>query len=66
MYILIRGPSCISSSLALYFSDYSFLVHHPFNHADRHILARAMASDFSVAWQQLEKYIYIINGYFSL
>jgi hypothetical protein len=31
------------------FSDYSFWFHHPVNQDDRHLLAHAMASDFSVA-----------------
>jgi hypothetical protein len=38
--LLLLGPP---------FSDYSFLVHHPVNQDDRHLLARAMASNFSVA-----------------
>jgi hypothetical protein len=33
------------------FSDYSFLVHRPDNWDDRHLLANAMASDFSAAWR---------------
>jgi hypothetical protein len=33
------------------FSYYSFLVHHCVNRDDRHLLAHAMASDFSVKWQ---------------
>jgi hypothetical protein len=33
------------------FSDYSFLVYHPDNWDDRHLLANAMASDFSAAWR---------------
>jgi hypothetical protein len=37
------------------FSDYSFGVHHPVNRNVRHLLARAMASDFSFAWQFLSK-----------
>jgi hypothetical protein len=32
------------------FSDYSFLVYHPVNRDDRHLLAHAMASGFTVAW----------------
>jgi hypothetical protein len=32
-----------------FFSDYSFLVHHPVNRDDRHFLALAMASDFTIA-----------------
>jgi hypothetical protein len=44
------GPLCLSSS-ALHFSYYSFLVHHPVNQDDRHLLACAMASDSTVAWQ---------------
>jgi hypothetical protein len=37
------------------FSDYSFLVHHPANRNDRHILAHAMTSDFTVAWQHSQR-----------
>jgi hypothetical protein len=33
------------------FSNYSFLVPHPVNRDDQYLLARAMASDFTVAWQ---------------
>jgi hypothetical protein len=43
--------SCFSSSSAPHFSDYSIWVHHPVNQDDRQLLAHAMASDFSVAWQ---------------
>jgi hypothetical protein len=32
-------------------SNYSVWVHHLVNQDDRHLLAHAMASDFSVAWQ---------------
>jgi hypothetical protein len=32
-------------------SDYYFLVHHPVNRDEWHILAHAMASDFTVTWQ---------------
>jgi hypothetical protein len=36
---LINDPLCLSSSSsALHFSDYSFLVHHPVNGDDRHSL----------------------------
>jgi hypothetical protein len=38
-----------------FFSDYSFRVHHLVNQDDRHLLAHAMASDFSAAWQCLSK-----------
>jgi hypothetical protein len=41
--------------LALHFFDYSLRVHHLINRDDRHLLAHAMASDFSVAWQCLSK-----------
>jgi hypothetical protein len=41
------------------FSDYSFWVHHLVNRDDRQLLARAMASDFSVAWQCLSKRTFI-------
>jgi hypothetical protein len=37
------------------FFNYSFWVHHPVNRDDRHLLAHAMASDFSVTWQCLSK-----------
>jgi hypothetical protein len=47
---------CLSSFyLALHLSDYSFLVHHPVNQDDRHLLAHAMASDFTVAWQYSQR-----------
>jgi hypothetical protein len=48
-------PLCLPSSLALHFSDYSFWVHHLVSRDDRHLLANAMASDYSVAWQCLSK-----------
>jgi hypothetical protein len=38
-----------------FFSDYSFQFHHPANRDDWHLLAHAMASDFSVAWRCLSK-----------
>jgi hypothetical protein len=38
-----------------FFSNYSFWVHHLVNQDDRQLLAHAMASDFSVAWQCLSK-----------
>jgi hypothetical protein len=41
--LLLLGPS--------FFSNYSFLVHHPFNQDHKHLIAFAMASGFSVAWQ---------------
>jgi Fe-S-cluster containining protein len=37
------------------FSDYSFWIHNLANWDDRHLLAHAMASDFSVPWQCLLK-----------
>jgi hypothetical protein len=48
-------PLCLSPSLALHFSNYSFLVPHPVNCDDRHLLAHAMGSDYTVAWQCLSK-----------
>jgi hypothetical protein len=33
------------------FSYYSFWIHHPVNRDDRHLLAHAMASVFSVIWE---------------
>jgi hypothetical protein len=55
VFFLVSDPLCLSSSSALHFSDYSFWVHHPVNQDDRQLLANAMASDFSVAWQCLSK-----------
>jgi hypothetical protein len=44
------GPLCLcSSSSALHFFRLFFLCPTPFNRDDRQLLARAMASDFSVA-----------------
>jgi hypothetical protein len=39
--LLLLGPPV--------FSDYFLLAHHPVNRDDRHLLACAMAPDFSVA-----------------
>jgi hypothetical protein len=44
----VSDPLCLSSSSVLHFSDYSFLVHHPVNQDDQHLLAHATASDFTV------------------
>jgi hypothetical protein len=52
---LVSDPLCLSSSLALHFSNYSFWVHRLVNWDDRQLLAHAMASDFSVIWQCLSK-----------
>jgi hypothetical protein len=43
--LLLLGPSLFSNS--------SFWVNHPVNREDQHLLAHAMASDFSVTWQFL-------------
>jgi hypothetical protein len=51
----VSYPLCLSSSFAIHFADYSFWVHHFVNRDDRHLLAHAMASDFSAAWQRLSK-----------
>jgi hypothetical protein len=45
--LLLLGPP--------FFSNYSFWVHHLVNWDDRHLLAHAMASAFSAAWQCLSK-----------
>jgi hypothetical protein len=37
------------------FSDHSFWIHHPVHQDDRHLLAHAVASDFSATWQFLSK-----------
>jgi hypothetical protein len=52
---LVSDPLCLFSSLALHFFRLFFLVHHLVNWDDQHLLAHAMASDFSVAWQCLSK-----------
>jgi hypothetical protein len=39
------------------FSNCSFWIHHLVNRNDHHLLAHAMASDFSVTWQFLSKRI---------
>jgi hypothetical protein len=46
--------------LALHFSDYSFLVHHPVNRDDQHLLAHALASDFTVTWQYYNPDFYML------
>jgi hypothetical protein len=38
----------------LFSNDY-FLVHHPVNWDDWHLLAHAMASDFTVTWQHSQR-----------
>jgi hypothetical protein len=48
---------CASPPRPSIFSDYSSWVHHPVSHDDRHLLAHAMASDFSVTWKCLSKRI---------
>jgi hypothetical protein len=48
IFFLVSDPMFLSSPSALHFSNYSFLVHHPVNWDDWHLLARAMASDFTV------------------
>jgi hypothetical protein len=45
--LLLLGPS--------FFSYYSFLIHHPVDRDDWHLLAHVMASDFSVTWHFLSK-----------
>jgi hypothetical protein len=43
--------------------DYYFLVHHPVNQDDRHLLVCAMASDFLVTWQfsQREQLFFVMD-----
>jgi hypothetical protein len=48
--------------LALPFSNYYILVHHSVNGDDRQLLAHAMASDFTVAWQFSQR----VHLFFSL
>jgi hypothetical protein len=49
MPLLLLGlPSTI-------FSNYSFLVHHTVNQDDRHLLAHAIASDFTVTRQFFQR-----------
>jgi hypothetical protein len=47
MPLLLLGPP--------FFAHYSFCIHSLVNRDDRHLLAHAMASDFSVPWQCLSK-----------
>jgi hypothetical protein len=54
-FLWITDPLCLSSSWALHFFRLLFLVHSIVNRDDRHLLAHATASDFSVAWQCLSK-----------
>jgi hypothetical protein len=55
-FFWVSDPLCLSSSSsALHFSGYSFWVHHLVNQDYRQLLAHAMASDFSVAWQCVSK-----------
>jgi hypothetical protein len=49
-FLWVSDPLCLSSSSALLYSDYSLRVHPPANRDDRHLLAHAMASDFSSYW----------------
>jgi hypothetical protein len=49
--VAVSATPVNSPPLPSIFSDYSFLVHNSFTLDDRHLLARAMASDFSVAMQ---------------
>jgi hypothetical protein len=44
------------------FSNYSFWVHHPVNCDDQHLLAHAMASDFTVAWQYSQREQFFVTG----
>jgi hypothetical protein len=53
LFLGVSDPLGLSSPSALHCSDYSFRVHHPADRDDLHLLAHAMASDFSVAWQNL-------------
>jgi hypothetical protein len=50
-FFWVSNPLCLSSSSTLHFCQLFFLVHHLDNRDDQHLLAHAMASDFSVAWQ---------------
>jgi hypothetical protein len=61
---LFGGQRPLESFLLLvppFFSDYSFLVHHPINRDDRQLLAHARVSDFTVACQfsQREQSLYV-------
>jgi hypothetical protein len=48
---LFGSATACASSSALHFSNYAFWAHHPVYWDDWHLLARAMTSDISVAWQ---------------
>jgi hypothetical protein len=48
LFFWVSDPLCLSSYSALHFFPiYSFWVHHLVNRDERHLLAHAMASDFS-------------------
>jgi hypothetical protein len=48
---LSATPCASPPSCAPIFYNYYFLVHHPVNPDDQRLLAHAMASDFTAAWQ---------------
>jgi hypothetical protein len=50
------APSAYPPPWPSIFPDYSFLVYHPLNQDGQHLLAHAMASDFTVAWQFITTY----------
>jgi hypothetical protein len=51
----LNGLGTIYSGSYYIFFEYSFRVHHLVYQDDQQLLAHAMASDFSVAWQCLSK-----------
>jgi hypothetical protein len=55
MWIFFGGGGGQRPLMFSIISDYSFWVHHPIKQDDRHHLAHAMASEFSVPWQCLSK-----------
>jgi hypothetical protein len=64
IFLVVRDPLCLSSSLTRHFSNYFFCVNHPVNRDDQQLLAQAIASDFTVAWQfsQREQFFYGSNS----
>jgi hypothetical protein len=54
-FVCVCGGGSVNPSIFSIFSYYSFWVHQPVNRDVQHLLAHAMASDFSVAWQFLSK-----------
>jgi hypothetical protein len=51
LFFCSATPCASSPPRPSIFSEFSFLAHQPVNWDDRHLLAHAMASHLTVAWQ---------------